>query len=312
MAAQLFVSVLQAGALSSEWDLRFEGVGRVYGGSAVTRLARSHVCVVGLGGVGSWAVEALARSGVGALTLVDLDEVCISNTNRQLHALSNTIGRSKASVLADRVRLINPECDVKLREEWLTSEGALALLLEEMEGEKASFAVLDAIDGFYEKAALIEASVRLGKHVVTVGAAGGKTDPCALRISDLALASNDPLLARTRQTLRKQYAFPTGAVRGRSSPWGVHAVYSIEPPPAQKRSDEPVRDCERFGTACFATGAFGFAAASALVTAIAQEQQPRHLKELAHWRRSREASSGTLAVEAPSTLGGSDKEQVAD
>ena len=147
------------------WDLRFKGVERLYGGSgSLERLRASHVCVVGLGGVGSWTVEALVRSGVGSLTLMDLDEVCISNTNRQLHALEHTVGRTKASVLAERAALINPECRVNVREEWLTVPGALSTIrgeLAERSDAQGGFAVVDAIDGVNEKAALIDACCAL-------------------------------------------------------------------------------------------------------------------------------------------------------
>lgn len=260
------------------WDLRFKGVERLYGGSgSLERLRASHVCVVGLGGVGSWTVEALVRSGVGSLTLMDLDEVCISNTNRQLHALEHTVGRTKASVLAERAALINPECRVNVREEWLTVPGALSTIrgeLAERSDAQGGFAVVDAIDGVNEKAALIDACCALNLHIVTVGAAGGRADPSLLRIADLTLATNDPLISRTRQALRKTHGFPAGGPTrpGLAQAWGVPTVFSVEK--VETGPKGAGSDCDRFGTACFVTGAFGFAAASVTVRVLAAGEPP--------------------------------------
>ena len=190
------------------YELRFGGTARMLGNAGQSNLRAASVCVIGLGGVGSWAVEALARSGVGALTLMDLDEVCISNTNRQLHSLSDTVGRSKAAVLAERVARINPECAVRVREEWLTVDGALDLVRDEQQRAAGPFAVLDAIDGVYEKAALVAACATRRAHLVTCGAAGGKSEPALVRAADLAYTHNDMLLAAMRRQLRRHYGFP--------------------------------------------------------------------------------------------------------
>ena len=263
------------------YSLRFDGLRRLYGPEAPERLRGARVVVVGVGGVGSWAVEALARSGVGALVLVDLDEVCISNTNRQLHALSDTVGRSKAAVCAQRVALINPDCEVTVREEWLTTAGARAMMEEEAAlcEEGAQFAVLDAIDGYLEKAALIDACVAspalAHAHLVTVGAAGGKSDPTLIRAGDLATATNDNLLKRVRQKLRKERGYPAGQLHPARA-WGVPAVFSIETALTPSRDGDGF--CDRFGTACFATGSFGFAAAASLTASIAQGDPPPRLQ----------------------------------
>lgn len=254
------------------YELRFSGIRPLFSPGCSDRLASARVCVVGLGGVGSWAVEALARSGIGGLTLVDLDEVCISNTNRQLHATLDSIGRSKAAVLADRIALINPACQVIVREQWLTAPSAVELLEEEQARNPPSspFAVLDAIDGYIEKAAIIAAcasSPSLQRaHCVTVGAAGGKADPTQVRCADLSLATHDALLRRVRKQLRKEHGFPLSSPHA-SAEWGVPAVFSTEPsvPPSRDGSS-----CDRYGTACFGTGAFGFAAAAQLTRAIAE------------------------------------------
>ena len=161
-------------------DLRFDGVKRLYGPAAPERLRRSRVVVVGLGGVGSWAVEALARSGVGSLVLIDLDEICISNTNRQIHALKHTVGRSKAAVLAGRVSEINPECAVVVREQWVFAHDARAILEEEARSAAArgeTLALLDAVDGYREKAAMVAAAHAMGVHLVVCGAAGASSPP---------------------------------------------------------------------------------------------------------------------------------------
>ena len=339
------------------WRLRFEGVNRLYGGGAVARLAASHVVVVGLGGVGSWTVEALARSGVGSLSLVDLDEVCISNTNRQLHALAHTVGVSKGVALAERVGLINPDCHVRVREEWLTVEGATDLIQEEacrathifraisreyarptialpvckgvckgpveaqtealaswsdallgrlptsdawldpwfsslrnLEGVSCdhsffsppNFAVVDAIDGYADKAALLSACARRRVRAVSVGAAGGLRDPTMIRAADLT-AAGDGLLRRTRTEMRRRHGFPPGAPR-QNTEWGIRTIFSVENGQAGAKQKNAKRtnanmeagrtDCDRFGTACFATGAVGFAAAAEVVTPLATAAAP--------------------------------------
>ena len=142
------------------YRLRFDGVARALGADAAARLRAAHVCVVGLGGVGSWAVEALARSGVGALTLVDLDEVCVSNTNRQLHALRDSVGRPKADVLAERVAAINPACAVRVVADFVTAANADALVGVGADASPPYDVVLDAVDGFDEKAAIVAAAAR--------------------------------------------------------------------------------------------------------------------------------------------------------
>lgn len=246
------------------YGLRFGGVHRLFGPASAERLRAARVLVVGLGGVGSWSVEALARSGVGSLVLVDPDEVCVSNINRQLPALCGSVGRPKATELAARVREINPDCHVHVRQEWVTEENALELVREEAAGATGAFAVLDATDGVREKAALIRAAHACGAHLLTVGAAGGKADPTAVRRDDLTAATYDALLRSVRRHLRKAHGFPSG------KRWATPCVYSTEPGRPAADGD----DCDRFGTACFATGAFGFAAAAAVVEAIARGEEP--------------------------------------
>ena len=202
----------------NDYETRFAGVRRLLAAPGLERLRRAHVCVVGIGGVGSWAVEALARSGVGALTLIDLDDVCVSNVNRQIHALEGEIGRPKIDVMTRRVAAINPECKVQPRHAFFTAANAAEIL------ETRFDHVLDAIDSPSTKALLIASSRERGIPVTTVGGAGGRRDPTALRVTDLALSSHDRLLAEVRSLLRGQFGFPRG-----ETPFGVDCVYSPEP-----------------------------------------------------------------------------------
>ena len=257
----------------SDYDFRFGGIGRLYGVDGLTRLRAAHVCVVGLGGVGSWTVEALARSGVGHLTLVDLDEVCVSNVNRQLHALNAEIGRAKTEVMAERVRGINPECEVRPALEFFTEASADALL-----DARYDF-VVDAIDSLANKCLLIARCRDREIPLVTCGGAGGRRDPTAVRIADLACTTHDRLLQKVRDRLRKDFGFPRGENR-----FGIDAVYSPESPvyPARDGTVCAQREtagngqalrlnCDSgFGTATFVTGTFGFVAAAHVVRKITE------------------------------------------
>lgn len=241
---------------------RFGGVARVLGEPALDRLRAAHVAVIGLGGVGSWAVEALARSGVGELTLVDLDDVCVTNLNRQLPALTSTLGQPKVAVLAARVRDIHPEIRVHPRAEFFTADTAAALLAPQFD------VVLDAIDSPSLKALLIARCRERGVRVVTSGGAGGRRDPTQIRVADLARTARDPLLAEVRRRLRSEHGFPRGG-----EAFGVDAVFSTEllrVPAAEgcaTAAEGPA--CERrFGALCFVTGAFGFAAAAQVVARL--------------------------------------------
>ncbi len=199
-------------------DVRFAGVDRLYGSGTVGRLALRHVAVVGVGGVGAWAVEALARSGVGALTLIDADEVCLGNTNRQLHALSGEYGRLKVDVLAERVRAINPSCEVVPVPSFLTTSNLQRLL------EPGYDLVLDCCDAFRVKVELIAHCRRNKRPLIVCGSAGGRTDPTRILVRDLSRTEHDALLAMIRRKLRAEFNFP----RNRERYFGVPAVYSLE------------------------------------------------------------------------------------
>lgn len=257
----------------SEYETRFLGVTRLFGERASETLRRAHVCVVGIGGVGSWAVEALARSGVGTLTLIDLDEVCASNINRQLPALTSVIGQPKVQVMRQRILEINPECTVQAVEAFFTGQNVHALLAGPFDY------LLDAIDDVPNKCLLLAECRDRKVPVVTTGAAGGRRDPGAIRVADLALASHDPLLRAVRRELRGEHGFPTAP----EVPFGIEAVYSTERPGPPVDQEVSAGECfsagagprrlncdSGYGTASFVTGSFGFAAAGQVVAGLVE------------------------------------------
>ena len=245
---------------------RFAGVDRLYGAGTIARLARKRVAVVGLGGVGSWAAEALARSAVGHLTLVDADDLCLSNTSRQLPAIAGQYGRNKAQAMAERCRAINPAIDARAVEAFLTP-GNLDDLLDD-----GYDLVLDACDSFRTKVEAIAWCRRRKQPVITVGAAGGRTDPTQVRVRDLSRTEHDAMLSLMRKKLRGEFGFPKNHDRY----FGVPAVYSLENVryPQADGSVCGVRpsaggdaalklDCGTgLGAVTHLTGAFAFAAAA--------------------------------------------------
>ena len=261
--------------LDADYLERFGGVARLFGAEVLARLQVAHVCVVGVGGVGSWTVEGLARSGVGALTLIDLDDVCVTNINRQIPALDGTVGRPKVAVLAERVRLINPACRVEAVTEFFTEASAERLFAPKFD------VVVDAVDLMSNKSRLIGACRARGFACVTVGSAGGRRDAAQVRTGDLGEANNDELLRQVRKKLRRDYGFASGAQRGRMD-FGVRCVWSEEKPvfpwaDGTCRSTPELGsnlrlDCATgFGTAVFVTGTFGLAAAGEAVKLIAEK-----------------------------------------
>jgi tRNA A37 threonylcarbamoyladenosine dehydratase len=241
---------------------RFSGVDRLYGAAALARFAESHVAIVGIGGVGSWAVEALARTGVGKMTLIDLDMIAESNTNRQLHALGDAYGRAKVEAMADRIVAINPACRVNAIEDFVTSENVADLLPTTLDF------IVDAIDQSRVKVAIAAHCRRFCIPLAMSGAAGGKRDPTRIAVDDLARTTGDGLLSRVRQQLRAREGFP----REPKSRFGILAVYSTEPvhrpPPACGAGG--ALSCTGYGSAVAVTGAFGFAAAAAALDALAK------------------------------------------
>lgn len=254
---------------------RFGGIGRLYGAAALPRLQAAHVAVVGVGGVGSWVVEALARSGVGTLTLIDMDDVCITNTNRQLPALAHTVGVPKVAVLANRVAEINPACRVHPVVEFLLESNVDRLL------EPGFDCVVDAVDRTSIKALIIAKCRARGIPVVVSGSAGGRRDPTAIRVVDLGHAGNDPLLRGVRQCLKTQHEVVT-TMEGRPVELGVPCVVSTEKPiypwadgtcsaKPESGAEAGLRlDCAAgFGAATFVTGTVGFFLAAEVVRRLA-------------------------------------------
>lgn len=246
--------------MSHDPDLerRFGGMTRLHGAEGAARLAAAHACVIGIGGVGSWAVEALARSGVAALTLIDLDHVAESNINRQVHALGATVGQEKVLAMRERIADINPGCRVNCIEEFIDPENVADLL-------PACDVVVDAIDQVRAKAALIAHCRRARIPLVTTGGAGGRSDPLQLRVDDLSRTVQDPLASKVRARLRKEYGFP----RDPKKKFGVDCIYSVEPirRPQGGACDLDERglhglNCAGYGSSVCVTAAFGLAAAA--------------------------------------------------
>ena len=249
--------------MSEGFQQRFGGTQRLYGVEAVELFQGANICVIGIGGVGSWAAEALARSAVGTITLIDLDDICITNTNRQIHALEGNIGESKVAVMAQRVKQINPDCRVVEVEDFITRDN-----IPELIGPQFDY-VIDCIDSVKEKAALIAFCKRYKIPVITVGGAGGQTDPTRIEITDLSKTNHDPLAAKVRSFLRRHYRFSKSGRR-----FAVDCVYSTEQL-VYPQSDGSVcqqktvtegntrLDCSGgFGASTCVTATFGFVAVS--------------------------------------------------
>lgn len=265
--------------MKSPMNGTFDNMARLLGPKGLEVLQMSHIMVIGLGGVGSWAAESLARSGVGALTLVDLDDLCFSNITRQVHALYSTVGKLKVDVLAQRLLDINPELKIT-KEACFCSEKNIHTLFS----KKVDY-ILDATDDFQNKMLMIELSYKEKIPFLTVGAAGGKRDPLKIMTGDLTEAQNDKLLARLRKKLRQEKEFP----RKGGGPFGIPCVYSIERavyPNAEgcpvyetlrhDREEEhgPKMNCNTgYGSASFVTGTFGFVASYLVIKALIEKHQ---------------------------------------
>jgi tRNA A37 threonylcarbamoyladenosine dehydratase len=251
---------------------RFDRIGRLMGDDAMKRLFNSRVTVIGLGGVGSFAAEALARSGVGHLTLVDFDLVCVTNANRQLQAMRGTIGKPKATVLAERLRLINPAATIKAVPLFYDERLADKLL------PKGTDYVVDAIDNVTAKCHLLATCKERNIPIVCSTGASGRWDPTRIEVADLVDSRVDPLAKSVRRVLRQRYDFP------RKGPLGIPCVFSSEPltDPVDLHYDggegfscvcpngeNEVHTCEDrsviWGTAGFVTGTFGLTCASVVV-----------------------------------------------
>ncbi len=251
---------------SADLERRFGGVRRLYGDGGFQRIQRANVCIVGIGGVGSWVAEALARSAVGQITLIDLDMIAESNVNRQIHALDGEFGKAKTDAMAERIREINPACQIETIEDFVTPENLGAML-----GGGFDY-IVDAIDQVRTKAAMIAWCVERGVSIVTAGGAGGQLDPSRIEIADLSRTVQDPLLSKVRSRLRKEYGFP----RDQKRKFGVPAVFSSEPlsyPEAGAACDLPSSpaglNCAGYGSSVCVTATFGLIAASVALRRIA-------------------------------------------
>lgn len=253
---------LDAARHEADFTARFDGMRRLYGHTGIERLRRAHVVIIGIGGVGSWSVEALARSGFERISLIDLDDVCTTNVNRQLHALDGTIGRPKIEVMAERCRLINPWIQITPIAGFITPDNIERMLPEDVDH------VIDAIDHVGAKCALIQHCRRRKIGLTVTGGAGGLTDPTRITTSDLTRTEHDPLLSKVRSRLRRDYGFSRNPRRR----FSITCVYSPEqrryPDGAGEVCNTRPGDGETlklgcsagYGSATFVTGAFGFAA----------------------------------------------------
>ncbi len=259
-----------------DFERRFGGVRRLYGDAALQRFRQAHVCVIGVGGVGSWAVEALARNAIGQLTLIDLDNIAESNVNRQLHAVEGAFGMAKVSAMAQRVKQINPLAQVHEIEDFITPDNLEAML------NRGYDAVLDAIDDARAKTALAAWCRRHKLPLVMAGGAGGRFDPTRLRVGDLSEVQGDRLLAKVRNQLRRDHGFPKAGNQGSASAkkpakFGIPCIYSDEPVQQPEtlscETDNAITglNCAGYGSTVTVTAPSGMAAAGLVLKLLAQQ-----------------------------------------
>jgi len=256
---------------SDDYAFRFGGIARLYGQQALQKFRNSHVAVIGIGGVGSWAAEALARSGVGTITLFDLDDICVSNINRQVHALQGTVGKMKVDVMAERLESIHPQMKVQASHTFVTPKNVADLLVKDFDY------VFDATDSVKAKTAIIAHCVRNKIKLVCSGGAGGQIDPLQIGIADLNRTIQDPLLAKVRNNLRRLHGFSRNPKRK----YRVDCVFSTEQLVYEQldgsvcqqkpESSGPAKlDCASgFGAATHMTATFGFIAVSQMLKKLA-------------------------------------------
>lgn len=245
---------------------RFSGIARLYGDAALAKFRSAHVAIVGVGGVGCWAAECLARSGIGRITMIDADDLCVTNTNRQIHALDGTYGQAKVGVMAQRLRAIQPEIVVTERQEFLSDRNVDGFL-----GGGFDF-VIDAIDAVRAKCVLLARCRERGVPVIACGGAGGRRDASLIRVADLARTKDDALLMAVRKRLRDEHGFPKARPGEKVKKFHIEAVFSDEPPlyptcdgnvSHEKPEELPagLRCDAGYGTATHVTAVFGMIAA---------------------------------------------------
>ncbi len=257
---------------AESYQRRFGGIQRLYGDQGAKVLAQAHFCVVGIGGVGSWVVEALARSGIGKITLIDFDTISESNINRQLPAMSDTIERKKCRVMADRIRLINADCQVEVIDDFITAKNYSMYL------SRGYDYVIDAIDSIKFKSLMINYCKRNKIPIVVTGGAGGMTDPTKIQVADVSRTFNDPLIAKVRSQLRKEFGFNKNSQRK----FGVDCVFSSQQP-VYPKADGTVShekpgihgvslDCRfGYGAASYITASFGFMAVGYAINRLVEK-----------------------------------------
>lgn len=253
--------------LSNEYLQRFGGIARLYGQDSLAALQRAHFVVIGLGGVGTWVAEALARTGVGELTLIELDDVCVTNTNRQSHALKSNIGKSKNTIIGARLKDINPEIVIHSIEDFIDQDNMSSLI------GKQHHVVIDAMDAAHIKARLIAYCLAIKVRLITVGSSGGKQNPQLITVDDLGRTESDPMLAKIRTQLYRHFNF----ARDKNRKFRVDAVYSTEQMVYPKPDGSVCMDKQflqagvkldcagGFGSSVMVTGTFGFIAATKAV-----------------------------------------------
>lgn len=278
---------------------RFGGLSRLYGDTGLAKLQTAHIVVIGIGGVGSWAAEALARNAIGTITLIDLDNVAESNVNRQIHALEGEFGKAKITAMAQRIRAINPSCQVREIEDFVTPENVAELL--DFPPEMKADVILDCIDDAKAKIALADYCKSTKTPLIMAGAAGGRLDPTRIKSVDLSAVTGDKLLAKVRNQLRRDYGFPKASNAKKSSKFGITCVYSdelvlqpnevcalekntdfindaLEANIHEASSDEKNAraitglNCAGYGSSVSVTATFGFVAAQLALNCVLQKQ----------------------------------------
>ncbi|MDW3095460.1 MAG: tRNA cyclic N6-threonylcarbamoyladenosine(37) synthase TcdA [Gammaproteobacteria bacterium] len=260
--------------MSKQTSRRFIGIQRLYGQQAYQKISTSHICVIGIGGVGSWVVESLARSGIQQLTLIDLDHISESNINRQVHALSETLGQSKVIAMQERVKSINPDCRINLIDDHLSCDNIPLLL-------NVSFDyIIDCIDQFRVKASLIHYCRSNKINLLTIGGAGGRVDPSRIKVTDLSRSEGDSLLAKTRKQLRTQHNFPRNLQRR----FDIACIFSSEQlryPTDDNEISTSKSECSNisglncangFGSLTAVTATFGMIACAHVLNKITNQQ----------------------------------------
>lgn len=259
--------------LTDAYQQRFSGIARLYGQQALSFFQQTHIAVIGIGGVGSWVAEALTRTGIGEITLIDMDDICVTNINRQIHAMTDTVGQLKTEVMAARLLQINPECRVHCIDDFINADNLADYLSPDLDY------VIDAIDSISAKAALLAYCRRHKIRVLTIGGAGGQIDPTQIQVADLGKTVQDPLLSRLRQVLKRDF----NITRNSKDKLGIDAVFSTEQlkyPQADgsvcaaksTASGSKRMDCASgFGAATVVTASFAFVAVAHVLKKLCQK-----------------------------------------